>query len=406
MLNPKYTSKDGFKTVSLRLTIKRSRTYLKLGFKTQPDNWISTQSKFKKAYNPETYKEDNERLRLIYKRANKILLELERENIKITPSTFKDKFYKNTNNNNFIELFDLRINEFENKGNIGNANVYRSSRNALVRFHKKDILLFEDITYKFLNRFEVFLSKTCEGNSMSVYFRTIKALYNNAVSRGLCKFEDSPFFNQVNQQGFKIKRLEKPTRKRAISHEDIKKMIDLKIEAGERLKDSQNILVFSFYNIGMNFIDLAYLKWENINNGRVMYRRQKTGKLFSIKILAPTQNVLDYYLPFKNELGYVFPIFTDFHKTEKQKKSRTKTALKKFNKEIKLIAKNANIENYELITSYVIRHSWASIMYKSGNNKIDIGRGFQHSSEKITDIYITELIDTSTDDMNETLLDL
>ncbi len=113
-------------------------------------------------------------------------------------------------------------------------------------------------------------------------------------------------------------------KKRAISYDDIKKIIEFNTEEHSNLHEAQNIFLFSFYNMGMNFIDIAHLKWSNVTKDRVHYTRQKTKKQFTIKILQPVRDILNYYEQFKEEHDYIFPIFTDFHQTAKQKKHARK----------------------------------------------------------------------------------
>jgi len=406
MLNPKHTLKDGYKAVVLRLTVQRKRTYISLGLKTLPENWNLKTARFKKNHSPLTYKEDNFKIDFYIQKANEALLNIERKEIPLNASNFKKYFSNKAKVQNIFEFFDEIIEELQKKGKLGSAKNYRSCRNALARFHKKNTLTYREIDINFMNKFEVFLFATCSGNGIASYMKEFKSLFNKAIARERCKIEDSPFKSLYNPNGYSYNKLLKPTRKRAISVDDLKKIINFHTEPDTILRNNQNYFLFSFYNVGMNFTDIVHLKWENINNGRIMYQRKKTGKRFSIKILPQVQKILDYYQERKFDSEYIFPILSEKHNTEELRQRRSKYALETLNKKIKIIGNLANVPNSEMITSYVARHTWASYMKSLGKSHAEIGRGFQHSSEKITDIYITELVDTTTDSMNEALLDL
>lgn len=405
MLNPLKKRKDGTRTIVLRLTIGRERSYISLGFNAHENDWNERKDCFRKSYNVNAFKEDNERLKLYLYRANEIILAMQREGIEITHKNFKQRFSQKNNKLDVYAFFDEIIEEFEAKGKLKTASTYEQSKNALKRFYGKKTLRFSDIDVEFLNKLEADLSKTCTGNAISVYFRSIRALFNKAISRKICKAGHYPFYNNQNQRGYKIKQLETPTRKRAISTEEIKKVLGYQLEVESSLWDTKQMFLFSFYNMGMNFIDMAYLQWRNVAKDRIFYQRKKSKAQFSIKILKPVREILDYYRNFQNDLGYVFPVFNEFHKTDKQKFIRIQTARKKFNDEIRIIAKLAGVKNYNELTSYVIRHTWASTMRSLGFSAGYIKEGFKHSDEKVTEIYLKEIENTAVDDMNEKLLD-
>lgn len=407
MLLPIKKNKDGKRTVVLRLTINNKRHYVGLKLYANEKDWSEKLSRLKRTYNPERYKEDNERISLYENKAKNLILYFQKNNIDITIDIFKEHFLQKPKEKiTVFEFYDDLIKDLEEKGKIGTAISYKQSKSVLLRFYKKNNLSFKDIDVKFLNKCEVFLSKNVSGNSISVYYRSLRAIFNRAISQGICKTEDYPFYNNFNQKGYKIKKLETPTRKRAIKYEEIKKIINYKTEKHTSLHNTQNIFLFSFYNMGMNFIDIAYLKWSDISDGRINFTRQKSKKIFSIEILPPVQKILDYYIQFKDELNYIFPIFTEFHKTAKQMKTRTQTSLKKFNKEFKELARLSGVENYKTITSYVVRHSWATTMKKLGHSVTAISEGMKHSDEQTTQIYLDSFENSTIDDMNKTLLNL
>jgi integrase/recombinase XerD len=155
-----------------------------------------------------------------------------------------------------------------------------------------------------------------QNGSISVYMRTLMALFNKAIEEGYCKQELYPF------KSYKISKLKTKAFKRAISLSDIRAIEAVECIEKSKELDAKNYFLFSFYNRGINFMDMALLKWDNIksNGSRFQYHRSKTGGLFDIELLEPVKMILNYYKAnFPNTGGYIFPVLDDFHKSEPEK---------------------------------------------------------------------------------------
>ncbi len=142
----------------------------------------------------------------------------------------------------------------------------------------------------------------------------------------------------------------------------------------------------------MNFADMMKLEWKNVKGGNIYYTRSKTKGNFTIKILPPVQEILDYY--HKNSLGtrYVFPILLLDKLTPNQIENRKTKVLKNYNKDLKIIAELAKIE--KSVTSYVARHSFANCLKQKGVATDIISESLGHQNMAITQAYLKEL-DTS-----------
>ena len=180
--------------------------------------------------------------------------------------------------------------------------------------------------------------------------------------------------------------------KRALNFEEVKQIINVDLIDNPELRDSRNYFVFSFYTRGMNFADMMKLEWKNVKGGNIYYTRSKTKGNFTIKILPPVQEILDYY--HKNSLGtrYVFPILLLDKLTPNQIENRKTKVLKNYNKDLKIIAELAEIE--KSVTSYVARHSFANCLKQKGVATDIISESLGHQNMAITQAYLKEL-DTS-----------
>ncbi len=280
----------------------------------------------------------------------------------------------------------------------GNARYFGDSKKSFFKFLNGEKIYFKDITPLLLDQYEVYLR--ANGNSESgvaVKMRAIWALYNKAIRQGYAKKENYPF------DTYKISKLKSKPEKRALSLEHIQKIIDLDTSKHPHLIDSKNYFLFSYYTGGMNFYDMMKLTWDNIIEDRIVYVRSKTKSRFTIKILEPVENILNYYKNQNRKSPYVFPIILNPNSNPMQLENRKNKTLKKYNKDLKEIAKLCNIE--EKITSYVARHSFATHLKQKGVTTDVISEAMGHQNVAITQAYLKELENEVIDDAMKKLLD-
>jgi site-specific recombinase XerD len=215
-------------------------------------------------------------------------------------------------------------------------------------------------------------------------------IYNRAIKSGIVKKESYPFTNYTIRTT--------KTRKRAISGEVITQIDQLDISEGSRLWNSKNYFLFSFYTMGINFTDMARLKASSIVDGRIEYIRQKTKKDYSIKVTPQIQKILDIYIQDKTEDEYIFPIITrignpllEFKDISEKRRIN--------NKKLKIIGEMIGMETS--LTSYVARHSWATIAKRKGVPVAVISEGMGHEDVKTTQIYLDSFEKDVLDEYNE-----
>ena len=176
------------------------------------------------------------------------------------------------------DFFKQLIKRFEVLEQYGSAENYRSTLSLMRQFHSTNIY-FGDIDLNYLMKFESFLkARGSKSNSIATKFSRLKSAYNKAIAEDIFTPEKNPF------QQFKVGRLWKNTQKRAITKEDIHQLMSLDLSARSYYtRFSRDIFIFSYLMAGINFKDIALLKWANIVNGRIYYNRKKTGKVMTYK---------------------------------------------------------------------------------------------------------------------------
>jgi len=227
-------------------------------------------------------------------------------------------------------------------------------------------------------------------NSRAVYLRQLRAIINKAIKLELYDEENYPFKN--------ISIKTQKTRKRAVNKDVIKLVEELDVSMESNLQLYKDLFMFSFYNRGMNFVDMAYLKVSNIENDRIEYTRQKTGQQFSIKITDKAKEIINRYNDLKEKDSYIFPIIYRKGKEYLDYRNAMRLMIKKLKKISELL--NLDVP----LTTYVTRHSWATIAKRSGVATAIISEGLGHTTEEITQVYLDSFENDVLDDANELII--
>jgi len=324
-----------------------------------------------------------------------MILKLE-ENDKLQTLSVKsvrDKIEKQSTSGSFYEFTQSQVAELKKANRIGTARSYHGLISVLKTFHKGKDLLFREVNYNFLTKLETYhRGNGNQLNGLAVYMRTIRAIYNKAIKDGVADKKLYPF------DDYKIKTI--PTQKRALDWEFLKRIIDLKIEPHEPYFKVRNYFLASYMMYGMNFKDMAYLEKKDIVNGRISYRRDKTSKLYDIKITDNLKTILDYYITQNADSKYIFPILK--RDTLILQDKDIIGARKRYNQKLKGLAEKCGIETN--LTSYVSRHSFATQAMWNEIPINAISTMLGHSSLKTTETYLKALPSNVLDSYNSRIL--
>lgn len=301
------------------------------------------------------------------------------------------RFFDDRLEQSFNDYIRQRIVRLKCLGKIRTSETYMTAFRSFCGFMKDKVVLFDQLNADILAEYEAYLKgRGNSPNTVSFYMRILKAVYNRAVEDGLTE-QRHPFKSVYTG-------VEK-TLKRAISLNDLKRIKGLDLSLKPNIDFARDMFLFCFYTRGMSFIDMAYLRKEDLKNGILSYRRRKTGQQLFIKWERCMQEILDKYPV--NETEYLLPIITqrngDYRKQYANELHRANHLLKKIGKQLDLPIP---------LTMYVGRHSWASIA-KSRNVPISvISEGMGHDSENTTQIYLASLDASVVDKANKKILDL
>ncbi|PKP21671.1 MAG: recombinase [Bacteroidetes bacterium HGW-Bacteroidetes-21] len=394
------TLKNGEHPIMLRIIKDRRPKYVSMGISCSKELWDDTNNLPKRKH--PLYKEIIMMLEKKRSDALKTVYAMETKDDGYSSEEVQKKIIKKKRSGSasVFNYFDETITRLKNTGRVGYAEVFTNTKNSLKTFRKNRDFLFTDITYSFLVHYEEsFLERGVQLNSIFVFMRTFKTLINNAKKDEIVSESFNPFKDFSFSKYRRIK-----TKKRTISKDDIKKIEAKKLESGSSLLHSRNIFLFSYYCRGITFIDIANLKWSNIQNNRLIYTRKKTNELFNMAILEPAQKILKFYKSKNKDNGnpYIFPILNETHDTDSSKDNRIKKIITRTNKDLKAIAKLAEVNEH--ITTYVARHTYATVLKKSGISTSLISEMMGHDSEKTTQIYLDSFENSVLDEANKSIL--
>lgn len=397
------TLKDDTHPIVIQVIHNRKRKVFYLGFSATKSQWDEDKNKIKSSH-PDSalIKSRLKNATLILKN---IIVEFENKHQPFSLEDVERKYKLQGSDEKFIGYVDGLIKSFRDSGRKGNAIVYQNCRDSITSYTKgKDIALV-NIDYAFITKYQQYLenklvvinegkatekTKKLSQNTISVYLRTLRAIINKAIKDGLIEDSSYPFKN--------ISIKSQKTRKRAVNKDVISLVENFECPRGENLQLYKDLFMFSFYNRGMNFVDIAFLQVKNIQGGRINYTRQKTGQQFSIKITDKSKAIIDQYCDMKNPDAYVFPII--YRKGKEY--LDYKNAIRLMNKKLKRISELLNLD--VSLTTYVSRHSWATIAKRSGVATAVISEGLGHTTEEITQVYLDSFENDVLDDANDLII--
>jgi len=291
----------------------------------------------------------------------------------------------------FQVFADKIIQQMMEANRVGNALVYQTAVNRLIAYCGKDVS-FEEVNYKLLDQFSHHLTTSgLKINSVSNYFRSIRAIYNKAIKMKVVDRSFYPFHD--------ISIKSEKTAKRAILKDDITKLLQIHVEKNSTCWRSLNYFMLSFLLRGISFTDLAYLKHSNIIDGRIEYKRRKTHKNYSVKLLPEAEMLFQQFEVVGSK--YLLPILSndaveDSLKTKKVIRQFIKTT----NKYLKRLSVEVGLDSP--VTTYTSRHSFGTIAKRLGYSNEMIAESLGHEyGNKITNIYLDSFETKVIDEMHQ-----
>ena len=291
-----------------------------------------------------------------------------------------------------LDYMQTQVEQLRASNRLGTAQNYEKTMRSFRRFLDHIRLPISALSEQVITDYNAFLiQRGLVRNSVSFYMRVMRAIYNKAVRQRLVE-QQHPFTEVYTGIDH--------TRKRAVSESIITQLYRIELEPCSPLAMCRDIFIFSYCTRGMAFIDIAYLKRSDIQNGAICYARRKTGQLLTIRIEPCIQRIIDRYADPNSP--YIFPILKTMEVAEAYEQYQY--ALNTHNR---LLGRLSTMLGCGCrLTSYTARHSWATAARNHNVPISVISQGMGHTSEQTTQIYLTMLENSVIDEANRGIIGL
>lgn len=384
--------KNNESPLMLRICKDGKRKYESIGISILPSLWDFKQNKPTRKCPNKEYIE-----RLIAEKVKVYtdkVIEFKSQEKEFTATSLMEKVNKPVKRKTVQEVFNQYIQELESANRLRYADMYKCTMHSLIKFNKHLDIPFSDMDTIWLKRYEVWLqSQGLAINTLGTRFRHLRVIYNFAIEEKIVKSEYYPF------NSFKVSKLSQTTAKRSIQKDEILSVLNYQGQTPLECL-AIDLFTFSYLAAGINFGDIARLTKDNILENRLIYIRKKTQKQIKVSLQEQAIKLIQKYSMPDNP--YLFPILSNFHKTEQQKVNRIHKIIAKVNKSLKEIGERLNIPID--LTTYVARHSFATVLKRSGVNTTLICEALGHSSERVTQIYLDSFGNDQMEDAMKNLL--
>ena len=386
------TQRGSYSLYSTEIYIKKSHWNNKGSYTLR--NWIKDHPSAD-AWNNEIYQ--------IWKNIERIIEE--------NPGIHRKQIVKKLNNeegsSEFIQFAEKYITGIENDGKYHQHKHFNVLLNKIKDFvqskgKRANDTRFNDIDVQFLEGLKKWMAsnqydsdgkikwKANHPNTISKEMSRLKALLKEAIKKGFMRSNpfDDPHYSKVKTVN---------TKKKALSIDQIEEIEALDLETGSSLWNVRNYFMFSFWNAGIRFTDLALLKWDNIKDNRLIYSMGKNAKEKNIQLTEPAKQILDHYKDHPDTIeNFIFPIIQQKSLTDLGLKKKAGSANAIVNRDLKEIQKLAEIQTN--ISFHISRHSFARWANDRGLSLEFIGKQLAHSDRSTTEQYLNSLSEYNADD--------
>jgi integrase len=389
-----HPQKDGTCAVSMRVTYQRKKKYY-------PTIFSLSLTDFEKVKAAERPKEDIKRLRQQLQALEKKASDIIRELPYFTWESFERQFLLNRGNRNSLKTaFDEYIMKLREEGRVGTAVSYECARNSLGNF--KFDAVFLDVTPAFLSRYEKWMLDSKNSvTTIGIYLRSLRTLLNLAIEEGLISKELYPFGKR---------RYEIPSSnnvKKALSLSEIALIYKYKPMEGSNAERMKDYWLFMYYCNGINVKDMCLLKYKNLQGDMLAFERAKTARTkrkvepIRVVLLEEAKAIIEKWgNKQQSKETFVFPVLSPSLSPDRERQL-IQQLTHVINDNMRTIAATLGIEGE--VTTYAARHSFATVLKRSGASTEFISEALGHSNVKTTQNYLASFEDERKKEMAKAL---
>ena len=373
----KYKPKrNGLYPVRIRVTYRRQRQYYPTGKDLTLEQWERM---------PSTRNRDLKAIRESIANSFDIVRQNVDELASIAGFSFEDlnTRLKSGATDTINTAFRAKIADLNEQTRVGNAIVYNNVLKGLERF-AGDKIRFDVVTVEWVKKYERFLlSEDKTTSTIGIHLRTLRTILNEARRSGIIKESQYPF----GRGRYEIQAGE--GRKLALTLDQIGKIARYE-DGSDATAKYRDYWMFLYLCNGINMADFVKLKYGDIVNGELCFVRQKTErttrtrKEIHVIVSEPMQKIIDLRGNVPEPDNYIFPVLTG-NETALEQKRKTQYLTRAINRRMTMIGKALGIDH---ISTYTARHSFATVLKRSGANIAYISESLGHQDLKTTENYL------------------
>jgi integrase len=368
---------NGLCSVKIKITYNRKRKYFSTGVDLMPKEFETV---FYGKRKTEKQKELKTKVEYFENKATDVIKNL---NV-FSFDAFEQMYLDERNTADSVSFaFDKYISNLKLENRLGTAESYECAKTSIQKF--KDDLTFAEVTPTFLKKYENWMTKNGKSiSTVGIYLRSLRAIYN------LQNIDKSvyPFGTGKNKYAIPTSK----NTKKALSVEEIGKIYNYEAEPNSTKEMAKDYWLFLYLCNGMNVKDFCLLKWENIDGNILTYKRAKTersqreSKQISVALKPESLAIIKKWGQKSiNKDTFLFPHLNN-EMNEAQKRATYQQLTKIINKYIKQITKELGINKN--VTTYFARHSFATVLKRSGAKIEMISELLGHSNVGVTESYL------------------
>lgn len=383
------TVKDRPGSIVCIVTCRRIERQISTGYKVFPEEWDGRRSRVIPFYNErvDIIRSISQRLARDIKRLEDIIIELGNGN-SLSSDEVVRLFRETSAGQPFSRFMKELITQLKFSGRYRTSETYATALNSFTRFLEGNSVTLGEIDSDLMEGYEAYLkSHGVTMNTVSFYNRILRAAYNRAVEKGLTP-QRSPFRHVYTGVA--------KTAKRGVPVSVIRRIRDLDLSMDPAMDYARDIFMFSFYTRGMSFVDIAFLKKKDLKNGILSYCRKKTRQHLFVKWEKCMQDIVNKYDT--SGTPYLLPVISSVADARVQYCN----AAHRINRGLGKIGRLLGLSSP--LTTYVARHSWASIAVQRKVPLSAVSEAMGHGSESTTRIYLASLGASAADRANGLVL--
>ena len=386
-------NKEGKCPLSLRVTYDRKKRYYSTEYALTPEEYSKVVSEKPKG----VFKQIAMELQNEESKAVDIIRQLPL----FTFEAFERRYFSNVGAYDTLKnAYAVKIKDLRDKSSVGTAVTYECAITSLEKFQSG--ATFAHVTQNYLDKYEAWMTaKGSTKTTVSIYVRTLRSIFNDAIAEGMISKDLYPFGKRKYEvpSGRNIKK--------ALTIEEIALIFNYRPVPGNE-EMARDYWLFLYMANGMNVKDMALLKYGNIKGDHIQYERAKTKNTkrvyepIQVYLLPQLKHLIEKHgNKRKGEDDLIFPILQK-NLTPERQKELISLKVHVINHWMKSIAKNLGIEKQ--CTTYFARHSFATVLKRSGLSKEFIGDSLGHSSDSTTERYLGSFEDGKRKEAAEALV--